>query len=258
MTGERMNGMTLLTLPVEMGDVKVWMAPIQDWSLAEVPLAHPGEVATFATPKRRSEHLSGRRLLGEALQQWGVTDLTSIEVQRTEHRAPVLTHIQGVWRRTPLPNISVTHSEGYAFVALSPPELQVGLDAEPEDRTLAEQAFDMMAKGDELEALRAQPEAVMKSWTAKEAVQKVMRLGMHLNPRSIEIPIGFTKTHISIEKSKIQLINWTQYGYILSLATTPSAAPERTTEDDLLEQTRLAMEANPDWGVGCNTQRNNA
>jgi hypothetical protein len=24
----------------------------------------------------------------------------------------------------------------------------------------------------------------------------------------------------------------------------------------LLEQTRLAMKANPDWGVGCNTQRN--
>jgi phosphopantetheinyl transferase len=257
MTGERMDGMFALTPPVEVEGVVLWMAPTRDWSLAEVPLALAAEVATFATQKRREEHLSGRWLLGEALLRWGVVDLTSIEVHRSEHRAPLLAHIQGVWRRTPLPNISVAHSNGHVFVALSSPEWRVGVDAEPQQRLLAENAYDMMAKGAELEALRLQPERVMQAWTAKEAVQKALGLGMHLNPREIEIPIELNESYISIEKSKIQLVNWTENGYQLALAITPSSPATWTAEDALLEQTRLAMEANPSWGVGCNTQRNN-
>ena len=47
-------------------------------------------------------------------------------------------------------------------------------------------------------------------------------------------------------------------GYHLSLATTTSSMPEPTPEDLLLEQTRQAMQAQPDWGVGCKTQRKGA
>ena len=145
-----------------------------------------------------------------------------------------------------------------AFVALSPSSQRVGLDAEPVERTLAENAFDLMAKGEELERLREEPVHVFRAWTGKEAVQKCLGRGMHLNPREIEIPIGDGIEEISIEKSKIQLQYWTEEGYHLSLATTASSLPEPTPEDLLLEQTRQAMQAQPDWGVGCKTQRKGA
>ena len=229
--------------------------PVRDWNISEVPLAQASEVETFVTEKRRHEHLTGRRLLGVALEIWGVDDLSVVEVRRDEFRAPSIHFIQGVWRRTPLPNVSISHSDGMAFVALVPPELRVGLDAEPVERTLAKNAFDMMAKGSELERLRRKPEDAFRMWTGKEAVQKCLGQGMHLNPRDIEIPIDNNLCNISIANSKIQLEYWIEKGYHLSIATTPATTPEPTPEDVLLEQTRRAMEADPDWGVGCKTQR---
>ena len=62
--------------------------PVGSWPLSEVPLAHATEVDTFVTEKRRNEHLSGRRLLGQALLTWGVNDLSVVEVQRDDFRAP--------------------------------------------------------------------------------------------------------------------------------------------------------------------------
>ena len=98
----------------------------------------------------------------------------------------------------------------------------------------------------------------MQWWTGKEAVQKALGLGMHLNPRRIEIPIGGGSKEISIENSKIQLEYWQSEGYHISLALTSVNPGELTPEERLLEETRLAMEANPEWGVGCKTLRNNA
>ena len=125
----------------------------------------------------------------------------------------------------------------------------MGLDAEPVGRTLAENAFDLMASGEELERLREEPVHVFRAWTGKEAVQKCLGMGMHLNPREIEIPIGVSNGEISIENSNIQLQYWTEKGYHLSLATTASDLAEPTPEDLLLEQTRQAMQAQPDWGL---------
>lgn len=247
----------VLTPPVG-ADVTLLATQAIDWTLAQVPLARADEVSSFITRKRRHEHLTGRWLLGHALSRWGLNDLSVVEVVRDEQRAPSLVHIQGVWKRTPLPSFSITHSDGVVFLALADSKWAVGLDAEPLDRTLAQNAFDMMAKGDELDALRAFPEHVFQAWTGKEAVQKCLGLGMHLNPRKIEIPIGSNKADITIEKSKIQLNYWRAEGYHLSLATRPSEPEIPGPEERLLEETRLAMEADPAWGVGCKTQRQGA
>jgi len=247
----------VVALNSPMPSVHLWVAEVSDWALSDVPLADPDEVATFVTQKRREEHLSGRWLLGEGLKRLGEVDLSAIEVVRSEARAPSLEFIQGAWRRTPLPRISIAHSQGCVFLALSPPDLQVGIDAEPLERTLAANAFDMMAKGEELAYLLKHPSLAMRWWTGKEAVQKALGLGMHLNPRDIEIPIGDGIKEISIENSIIQLEYWQEKDYHLSLATTHARPAETTPEDRLLEETRLAMEVNPEWGVGCNTLRNN-
>lgn len=47
-------------------------------------------------------------------------------------------------------------------------------------------------------------------------------------------------------------------GYHLSLATTPNPPPQPNAEDLLLDRTLAAMKAQPDWGVGCKTQRKGA
>ena len=239
-------------------DVSVFMTAVTDLELSEVPLANADEVATFVTAKRRREHLAGRWLLGQALVSMGHRDLSCIEVLRDEHRAPSLAYIQGVWKREPLPSISVGHSGGYAVVALSDASLAIGIDVEPMDRSLASNAFDLMSKGEELAWVKDHPDASMRLWTSKEAVQKAMGLGMHLNPRDIRIPIGNGEAKIAIGKSIIQLENWFEYEFQFALAVTGASPSPSTAEDRLLEETRVRMQAQPDWGVGCKTQRNNA
>jgi phosphopantetheinyl transferase len=249
-----MEGIVEVKTPVP--GVRLYLAPVAPRSLSEVPLADPQEVATFATEKRRDEHLSGRWLLGRVLMMQGMIDLSVLEVQRSEERAPSLAFIQGVWRRTPLPSLSIAHSIGTVVVALGPSDAAIGVDIEPEGRGLASNAFDLIARGEELERLRDRPERAMRLWTGKEAVQKAMGMGMHLNPRDIEIPIEESASKITIGKSILQLDYWAEKGYHISLATRSKNPSQTTPEEALLEQTRLAMEANPDWGVGCNTQRN--
>ena len=119
---------------------------------------------------------------------------------------------------------------------------------------IQENAFDMMARGDELNWLRENPSHAIELWTSKESVQKAMQMGMHLNPRKIEIPIGKGIKNISIEKSNIQLENWNYKGVNISVAWHDQPLRIRTPEDDLLDATQKAMQEQ-DWGVGCKTTR---
>ncbi|MEZ7988602.1 MAG: 4'-phosphopantetheinyl transferase superfamily protein [Candidatus Poseidoniaceae archaeon] len=230
--------------------------PVEPREFDQVTLASGDEVATFAVDKRRDEHLSGRWLLAQALNQWGL-DPTQIEVRRTELRAPVLAHLPGLWVNTPLPSVSIGHAGGWAYVALVEPGWSIGIDAELSDRGIASNAFDMMAKGDELLWLQKNPEQAIYLWTSKESVQKAMQMGMHLNPRNIEIPIGVGVLNISIENSKIQLQNWVFSGCQVALAWRQGSVEFRTPEDDLLDATKKAM-SEQEWSIGCKTSRGNA
>ena len=226
--------------------------PVESIELEKVMLASVDEVATFVVEKRRDEHLSGRWLLGQALVQWGL-DATQIEVRRTDLRAPVLAYLPGIWVNTPLPSISIGHSGGWAYVALIESGWSIGIDAEPAERGIATNAFDMMASGSELTWLIEHPERAIELWTSKEAVQKAVQKGMHLNPRKIEIPIEEEIKNISIESLKIQLQNWLFGGSRIALAWHNRSIQLRTSEDDLLDATRKAMQEQ-EWGVGCNTK----
>ena len=117
---------------------------------------------------------------------------------------------------------------------------------------IAKNAFDMMSSGNELIWLQQHPSRAIELWTSKEAVQKAMQMGMHLNPRKIEIPIEEEIKNISIENLKIQLVNWNYNGAMVALAWHNHSVQLRTPEDDLLDATRKAMQEQ-DWGVGCKT-----
>ena len=231
-------------------------APIRALELGQVQLANPDEVAKFATKKRVDEHLSGRLLLEHALKHWGV-DTSLLEVRRNEYRAPSVAYLPGTWVRQPLPSISVGHSNGQAFVALIQSGWTIGIDGEPADLKISDGVFDMMASGDELSYLRANPLDGVVMWTAKEAIQKAARKGMHLNPRKIKIPIGIGEPNITIEKSIFQLRNLVHDGFNISIAICPGIGYDSIPEDDLLTQTLKAMSSNPDWEIGCKTTRKN-
>ena len=215
------------------------------------------EIRTFRTDKRKDEHLSARWLLEQALSQWGVNDLSALMISRTEERAPYLKVIHGMWIQYSLPSISISHSDGLACVALVDEGWTIGVDAEPLNRPPKPAVFDMMAKGEELVRLNEGELDPLLAWTGKEAIQKALRMGMHFNPRDIEIPIGGLNDEISIGNSKIQLKNYTHLTHKIMLAYGKDVRPIRSSEEDLLEATRDAMDSGASWGIGCSTTRNN-
>ena len=82
-------------------------------------------------------------------------------------------------------------------------------------------------------------------------------MGMHFNPREIEIPIGGLGTKIPIGNYKIQLKNYSHSTHKIMLAYGIDQSPILSPEEALLEATRNAMESGASWGVGCSTTRNN-
>ncbi len=197
-----------------------------------------------ATEKRRNDHNSGRLLLEECLTEWGIP-LDSIEVRRTEERAPYLSWIEGVWRNEPLPGISIGHSGEWAVCALIEAGYWIGIDAEPSNRGIQSNAFDMMASGDELNWLLANPGEAIRVWTAKEAIQKAERMGMHLNPR--QIGLAEYEVHSFVYDDLMISVSWRLAG-----------ENPRTAEDELLDATLENMKQNPDFRVGCKTTRGDA
>ena len=215
------------------------------------------EIKTFKTEKRRNEHFSARWLLEEALNQWGDLDCSQLMISRTDERAPYLQAIQGLWIQPMLPSLSISHSEQLACVALIEHGWTIGIDAEPLARPPKPAVYDMMAKGEELGHLRSGELDALWAWTAKEAVQKAARLGMHLNPRDIVVSNANNRNKIRIENSIFQLENLPNDGYQITLAWGLDSQPIRTPEDDVLDATRTAMNSGEDWTVGCSTVRNN-
>ena len=248
------------TIPVDFGSdsprLLCVVAPIDNLSLSDVQLADVDEYATFVTEKRKREYLSGRLLLEQALEAWGI-DASLLEVRRNEYRAPSIAYMPGTWLRNPLPSISIGHSNGMAFVALVESSWTVGIDGEPTKLEISPGVFDMMAKGEELQYLLANPNRALELWTSKEAVQKAARLGMNLNPREIKIPIGNGKSNISIGKSKFQLNILALNDFKISVAISRGDGYDAIPEDELLSRTLMAMNDNPEWSIGCKTTRSN-
>ena len=232
----------------------IYSASIQQHDPTGIHFVERDEYERFAVQKRKDEHLSARKLLGDALVAEGYHHLDDLVIVRDNYRAPHLRYLQGIWKNDPLPSISISHSGGRCFVAIGPSHLSIGVDGEPFERTIPESVFDMMASGEELESLRMHPHEAHAVWTAKEAVQKAMGLGMHLNPRKIKIYIGEIKAEISIEKSKIQLEYLSKFGYQITLAWKDKLSDLVTEEDALIEATREAM-IGQDWTVGCAQSR---
>ena len=221
------------------------------------PLIDIDEFNSFKTEKRRSEHVSARLALGSILNRWGL-DVNQMKIVRDNNRAPYLQWLEGLFRSEPLPGISLGHSNGHAVAAVIEPGWWVGIDAEPENRKIAANAFDQFCKGEELEMLSNRSNEAVKLWTSKEAVQKSMHLGMNLNPRDITfdngIPIEEVIHQLSIRNTNIKLKNTLHRGFQIAVAWRLAGEPVPRAEDGLLDATRDLMRNGAgelDFSIGC-------
>jgi 4'-phosphopantetheinyl transferase len=148
-------------------------------------------------PKRRREWLLGRwtakRLLLRAYPKYAGLPLNAITVGNDPDGAPYLS-VADVGRLAL--SLSISHRSERAFCALlSPtlaaPEAAVGADmelVEPRDPAFVSDYFTAA----EAERVWAAPEALRNTlvtvlWSAKEAVLKVLRLGLTVDTRSVEL-----------------------------------------------------------------------
>ena len=74
----------------------------------------------------------------------------------------------------------------------------------------------------------------------------------------IDLTSSEAENKIPIGKFIFQLKNLSNEDYQITLAWGRNMNPIRTKEDDLLDETREAMNASSDWKVGCSTVRKNA
>jgi 4'-phosphopantetheinyl transferase len=172
-------------------------------SLRLLSFLSPAEQAVLAGlrfPKRRREWLLGRwtakRLLRRAHPEYADLPLSAITVGNDPDGAPYLA-VAGEGRLSL--SLSISHRDDRAFCALlAPPAGQVdspysgvGADlelVEPRDPVFVEDYF---TAGEAVRVWRCPEERrdtlVTVIWSAKEAVLKVLRLGLTVDTRSVEL-----------------------------------------------------------------------
>ena len=78
------------------------------------------------------------------------------------------------------------------------------------------------------------------------------------SPREIKIPIEENIRNISIGNSNFQLSILSLNDFKISVAICRGDGYDAIPEDELLSQTLMAMNDEPDWSIGCKTTRSNA
>ncbi|WP_249755996.1 type I polyketide synthase [Microvenator marinus] len=150
----------------------------------------------FLSDRRKSEWLSARvaskRLVATYLQDfYGIeANPGDIVIDKDVHKAPVVA-LRGSLGRLdlPLPDLTITHSGGVAYAAITPePKVRIGIDLEtiePREDSFAQTYF----SAQELQEMPELDSQVRLAalWTCKEAVSKALGVGLHLNVMDIQL-----------------------------------------------------------------------
>lgn len=149
--------------------------------------------AFSATGKRRQEWLLGRIAAKDTVRQWAWQTFglalapVDISIVATTAGKPTI-DCAPLAQVTALPDISISHSQGYTVAALAPPGTQIGVDLQRLTQIHADDL--LVAAFDPSEQPWLQvggAEAVVSLWCAKEAAAKALGHGLLGNPRQWQI-----------------------------------------------------------------------
>ncbi len=183
---------------------------------AHLTLTMPEQDSWYNIPEtgaRRLEWLMGRIAAKDVLRQWMQEKLkenlapADFEIRTTETGKPYA--VSPSMGFIPMPDISISHSEGYAVAAVAPMEKNIGLDVQilsavnpdsllvsgftdQEKKLIDESGNRLQASGDRLQG---RDRAVIALWSAKEAVVKAIGSGLEGDPKqwvveSIDLKAG--------------------------------------------------------------------
>lgn len=169
----------------------------------------PGELAQWealASEKRRLDRLAGRVAAKRALAahfeaEWGLrVPPTDIVLGNDEGGRPVLERPLGSTGRAP--SFSVSHSAWGGVCAVAAPGRRVGVDLESVVARPRE-VLAFVAAPDELHAATpADPQAQARLWTGKEAVLKLLGLGLDADPKMVEVRESGSEVRLGGEPEK--------------------------------------------------------
>jgi phosphopantetheinyl transferase len=173
-----------------------------DW-LAPEELA---ELEAIPSDKRRRDRLAGRvaakRALAEHFQaEWGLRPPPQdIVLGNDEAGRPVLKRPLGSTGRPP--SFSLSHSAWGGVCAVAAPGRRVGVDLESVVARPRE-VLAFVAAPDELHAAApTDPQAQARLWTGKEAVLKLLGLGLDADPKMVEVRQAGAEVRLGGEPEK--------------------------------------------------------
>lgn len=179
--------------------ISLFCTRISDFASPEHPLvpgqlspAEQSEYARINIPKRRGEWAAGRlalkALVRSVLPELNLLKWGDIEICKEASGAPYLT-----LRGEPLAcRVSLSHSNGYVFVACSSNVLRLGVDLEKIEPRAPEFLADYFTPG---EIRQAQVDELQRDWittlfwSAKEALLKAASIGLAVDPRRIDLTL---------------------------------------------------------------------
>lgn len=141
---------------------------------------HPEEILTskerpeydgFKSRARKQEYLATRRLVRDMVKHLNL-DPAQFLLQKDEFGKPSGLYDDNEYK------ISIAHTDRHVLCAISP-EIELGVDMEPESRKVPELLRDRVLNPDEVEL--AKGKQTIRIWTIKEAMVKLQGQGMRTN-----------------------------------------------------------------------------
>ncbi|MBD3559152.1 polyketide synthase dehydratase domain-containing protein, partial [Planktothrix sp. FACHB-1355] len=149
--------------------------------------------------RRRQDWLLGRIAAKDAIRQWAKQNFglqlapVDIEVFATDLGKPLVCcpELEAV---SPIPDISISHSQGYVIAALANSNQRIGVDLQRLNRIHADDLLSGAFSSSEIELLEKIPLSqtekqtiVVSFWCAKEAIAKAIGTGLEGNPRQFQV-----------------------------------------------------------------------